>query len=85
MTAMEQVYLGLLPIMAPHNSSRPFIDFFQLTRSCFMDNCSVDGGHVTRFVNRWKAQLLLNTICEVVGDADDDPFSLNQGRMEVKL
>ena len=42
-----------------------FLDFYPLTRSCRFANCSVDGGHRARFVNRWKAQLLLNTICEV--------------------
>jgi len=41
-----------------------YLDFFQLTRSCHFDNCTVDGGHRARFVNRWKAQVLLNTICE---------------------
>ena len=29
-----------------------------------MENCSYDGGHRSRYVNRWKAQLLLNTLCE---------------------
>lgn len=49
----------------PHveNYDFRFLDFFQLTRSCTMENCSADGGHRARFVNRWKAQLLLNTLC----------------------
>ena len=38
-------------------------DYFHLTRACSMDRCSADGGHRARFVNRWKAQLLLNTLC----------------------
>ena len=58
-------YQRLLPILAPINMSQPFLDFYQLTRACFMPNCSYDGGHRARYVNRWKAQLLLNTICEV--------------------
>ena len=38
-------------------------DYFQLTQACWMDNCTFDGGHRSRFVNRWKVQLLLNTLC----------------------
>lgn len=59
------VYHELLQYLAPHSPEHPFVDFFQLTKSCFMNNCSSDGGHRSRYVNRWKAQLLLNTICEV--------------------
>jgi hypothetical protein len=62
---MESVYRGVLPNVAPENPAHPFLDVFELTQSCVMKNCSVDGGHRTRFVNRWKAQLLLNTLCEV--------------------
>jgi len=40
-----------------------FLDVFQLTGTCYMSSCSVDAAHRTRFVNRWKAQLLLNMIC----------------------
>ena len=42
-----------------------YIQKIELTRSCTMKNCSFDGGHSTHFVERWKAQLLLNTLCEV--------------------
>jgi hypothetical protein len=62
---MESVYRGLLPHLAPENPAQPFLDVFELTKSCVMENCTFDGGHRTRFVNRWKAQLLLNTLCEV--------------------
>mmetsp|Transcript_10113 Transcript_10113/g.16925 ORF Transcript_10113/g.16925 Transcript_10113/m.16925 type:complete len:152 (-) Transcript_10113:1220-1675(-) len=41
-----------------------YLDFFQLTSTCIADNCTYDGGHRSRYVNRWKAQLLLNTLCE---------------------
>lgn len=61
----EEVYRALLPNLAPHNMEHPFLDVYQLTRSCTMDNCTYDGGHKSRYVNRWKAQLLLNTLCEV--------------------
>jgi hypothetical protein len=63
--SMKSVYRGLLPNVAPENPAHPFLDVFELTKSCVTKNCSVDGGHRTRFVNRWKAQLLLNTMCEV--------------------
>mmetsp|Transcript_31485 Transcript_31485/g.75210 ORF Transcript_31485/g.75210 Transcript_31485/m.75210 type:complete len:376 (-) Transcript_31485:251-1378(-) len=64
-SAAGVIYEGLLPYLAPRNESHPFIDVFQLTRACHMDNCSYDGGHRSRYVNRWKAQLLLNTLCDV--------------------
>ena len=57
---------GLIPYLAPHQPQHPFVDVFQLTRSCTMKNCSFDGAHRSRYVNRWKAQLLLNTLCEIV-------------------
>jgi hypothetical protein len=57
------MYEGLLEMAARHGV--PVIDVFQLTRSCVAKNCSYDGGHRSRYVNRWKAQLLLNLLCEV--------------------
>ena len=62
---MSYVYFELLPNVAPQNPQQPFLDVFQLTRSCVMDNCTFDGGHRSRFVNRWKAQMLLNTLCKM--------------------
>ena len=62
-------YKALLENVAPNNSSHPFLDVWQMTHSCNMANCSYDGGHRSRYVNRWKAQLLLNTICEA---SDED-------------
>jgi len=62
---MESLYRDLLPNLAPENPSHPFLDVFELTKSCVMKNCSFDGGHRSRYVNRWKAQLLLNTLCEI--------------------
>jgi hypothetical protein len=62
---MESVYRDLLPYLAAENPKHPFLDVFELTKSCVMKNCTFDGGHRTRYVNRWKAQLLLNTLCEI--------------------
>lgn len=62
----NNLYGAVLPLLAPRNPDHPFLDVYQLTRSCTMNNCSYDGGHRSRYVNRWKAQLLLNTLCEVV-------------------
>lgn len=59
---MEGVYWGLLPQLRRFKVS--FLDVFQLTHSCFFENCTSDGGHRSRFVNRWKAQLLLNSLCD---------------------
>jgi hypothetical protein len=36
-----------------------------LSKSCQWENCTNDGYHRARFVNRWKAQILLNSICHV--------------------
>jgi len=58
------IYDEMLPSLAPVNPKQPFLDVFQLTDSCNAENCSNDGGHRSRFVNRFKAQLLLNTLCE---------------------
>ena len=61
----ERGYNQLLQNVAPEVSVHPYLDIWQMTSSCVMENCSYDGHHRSRFVNRWKAQLLLNTICEV--------------------
>ena len=42
----------------------PCMDFFHMTTACKFANCSADGGHRSRFVNRMKAQMLLNMMCE---------------------
>lgn len=43
----------------------PVIDIFSLTHSCKWRNCSYDGGHRSRHVNRMKAQMLLNNLCSI--------------------
>lgn len=63
-TGLEHIYDEMLPTLSPLNPKQPFLDVFQLTDSCNAANCSYDGGHRSRFVNRFKAQLLLNTLCE---------------------
>ena len=65
-TRMGRLYLNLLPHVAPRRPDQPFLDVYELTRSCHMENCSYDGGHRSRYVNRWKAQMLLNQLCQVV-------------------
>ncbi len=62
----NSLYDALIPNLAPSNHDHPFLDVYQFTKSCTFHNCSYDGGHRSRYVNRWKAQLLLNTLCEVV-------------------
>jgi hypothetical protein len=46
----------------------PLLDFFSLTHSCKWSNCTSDGGHRSRFVNRMKAQMILNNICKLSSD-----------------
>ena len=60
-----EVYRELLLNLAPQNPAHPFADVYELTRSCMWKNCSYDKAHRSRFVDRWKAQLLLNTLCAV--------------------
>ena len=43
----------------------PLLDIETLTARCLWSNCTSDGGHRSRFVNRMKAQLLLNNLCLV--------------------
>ena len=64
-TRMDRLYLNLMPYVAPQRPDHPFLDVHQLTKSCHMKNCSYDGNHRSRYVNRWKAQLLLNLLCQV--------------------
>ena len=61
-TNNNKFYKALLEWHAKND--RPVLDFYQLTQACAWKNCSADGGHRSRFVNRWKAQLLLNAVCE---------------------
>lgn len=41
----------------------PVVDMQQLTGACTWADCSSDGNHRARFVNRMKAQLYLNMLC----------------------
>mmetsp|Transcript_31514 Transcript_31514/g.102667 ORF Transcript_31514/g.102667 Transcript_31514/m.102667 type:complete len:361 (+) Transcript_31514:114-1196(+) len=41
----------------------PFLDAFHLTQSCKWENCSKDGAHRSKFVNRMKAHMILNHLC----------------------
>ena len=56
-------YWAMLPWI--QKRSVPHVDVFQATRTCTWKNCSAGGGLFrARFVNRWKAQLLLNLLCQ---------------------
>lgn len=43
----------------------PLLDYHTVTRTCVWSNCTADGGHRSRFVNRMKAQMLLNNLCTI--------------------
>ena len=65
----QSIYWKSLDLMRQH--SVPFVDTFQMTHSCYQEGCKVDDeAHGSRFVNRWKAQLLLNVLCDFQGDVD---------------
>ena len=41
----------------------PFLDFYRATQACVWANCTKDGAHRARFVNRAKAQMFLEVVC----------------------
>lgn len=41
----------------------PMVDFFTVTALCKWSNCTADGGHRSRFLNRIKANIVLNLLC----------------------
>lgn len=47
------------------SKSIPMLDMYTLTRTCPWRHCYADGSHRSRFVNRMKAQMLLNLVCRV--------------------
>lgn len=49
----------------------PILDFYTLTGACKWKNCSKDGGHRHWFVNRMKAQLFLNRVCQLERGIDN--------------
>ena len=62
-TGPSSQYWAMLPWI--QKRSVPHVDVFQATRTCTWKNCSAGGGLFrARFVNRWKAQLLLNLLCQ---------------------
>lgn len=61
----------------------PLLDFYTLTDRCVYRNCTSDGGHRSRYVNRMKAQMLLNNFCGNLFDKEQrsrssNIFKLNQ-------
>eukprot|EP01052_Picozoa_sp_SAG31_P000736 SAG31_NODE_21_length_34109_cov_60.598824_20_plen_537_part_00 len=65
-TWLDYVTCGPLYSSAGVNGPRPpCVDFHHMTAACQFENCSADGAHMSRFVNRMKAQILLNMLCKV--------------------
>lgn len=65
----QRVYadtLGPSGLLLQAHKSVSFLDVMSMTRACYAQwkNCSADGGHNSRFVERMKATLLLNILCE---------------------
>ena len=44
-------------------SGAPWVDTYAAVASCPWADCTIDGGHMSRFVCRMKAHLLLNRLC----------------------
>ena len=45
------------------SAGRPILDFFSVTKQCVWRNCTVFDGFRSRFVQRFKAQMLLDLLC----------------------
>jgi hypothetical protein len=60
--------LGPTGYLAQANRSVSFLDIMSMSRACYAQwkNCSADGGHNSRFVERMKATMLLNILCEPI-------------------
>mmetsp|Transcript_2853 Transcript_2853/g.6789 ORF Transcript_2853/g.6789 Transcript_2853/m.6789 type:complete len:324 (+) Transcript_2853:414-1385(+) len=63
LSAMEHVYHRTLALVAATHGRVKLVDFHRMTGSCVWENCTVDGGHRARFVNRGKAQAILALLC----------------------
>lgn len=67
----QKLYLDTLRpggLLQQANRSISFLDVMGMTSACYArwKNCSADGGHNKRFVERMKATLLLNMLCEPI-------------------
>ena len=61
--ARPTVTLNLEAIELAKKYRIPLLDFYTMTDRCLSRNCTSDGGHRSRYVNRMKAQMLLNNLC----------------------
>jgi hypothetical protein len=61
------VLLNLKAIEEAKKQEVPLLDVFTMTEMCAATNCSTDGGHKSRYVNRMKVQMLLNNLCSYEG------------------
>merc|ERR1712127_449524 len=56
------------------------------TGLCVWSNCTADGGHRSRYVNRMKAQYLLNMVCEKSSKSEfEETFTKKAGRHSVHV
>lgn len=71
LSATQRIYtntLGPDGLLARAERNVSFLDIMGMTRACYVQwkNCSSDGGHNSRFVERMKATILLNILCEPI-------------------
>ena len=59
------IELNALTMTLAKEYNIPLLDFYTITGKCWWNNCTADGGHRSRFVNRMKAQMLLNNLCSI--------------------
>ena len=53
----------MLGVIAASGGRIKLADYHQITAGCRWSNCTNDGGHRARFVNRAKAQVVLAQLC----------------------
>lgn len=58
-------YFNSLALQLAMNMSVPSLNIQRLTGACRWSNCTTDGGHRARYVNRMKAQMWLNLLCRL--------------------
>lgn len=59
------VFINTESMKLGKQTKTPVLDVFSLTYACQWENCTSDINHRSRFVNRMKAQMILNNLCTI--------------------
>ena len=88
----NELYKSQLLPTIHHPLWRPMLDLAQLEQACVWDNCTANLDErepntraAAPFVNRWKAQMLLNTLCIDEGSDPRQDTAIPDGKVGVSL